>query len=274
MTKKPKAILIISDTPEINEFIEVVLKELSYRLVFVLTGSEAKIKYSNETFAMVILDMDMRGFGALDFVISLRRKEDLKHVKHHIPVLVFGTDAGEYQREFRKFDNLKFLEKPFTGLDLKKKMLNFTGNADVISKNTAKIAENEYLITEGSESKELYWILSGSFVITKLNQDENNVVVGKCVTGELVGEMSFLDSETRSASVKATEDSEVLVIPYKKFIDVMDHQPRWFRSLMQTLSQRLRHANQMIARKAVNVDADAANDPHALREHENDPPEV
>ncbi len=62
MTKKPKAILIISDTPAINEEIEIVLKELYCRVVFVLNGSEAKIKYSNEKFEMVIMDQDMRDY--------------------------------------------------------------------------------------------------------------------------------------------------------------------------------------------------------------------
>ena len=121
------------------------------------------------------------------------------------------------------------------------------------SNNTKKIAKNEYLLTEGGQSNEMYWVLEGSFVITKLNSDNQNVIIGEVKPGELVGEMSFLDELPRSASVQAKEDSEVLAIPHKKFIDVLDGQPRWFRSLMKTLSQRLRGANQMISRKQVEV---------------------
>ena len=97
----------------------------------------------------------------------------------------------------------------------------------------------------------MYWVLSGGFTITKMNNDEKNIIIGEVKQGELVGEMSFLDNLPRSASVKAREDSEVLVIPHKKFMDVLDNQPRWFRSLMTTLSHRLRDADQRIARKFV-----------------------
>lgn len=89
-----------------------------------------------------------------------------------------------------------------------------------------------------------------------MNNDSKNVIIGEVLPGELVGEMSFLDALPRSASVKVKEDSEVLVIPHKKFINVLDGQPRWFRSLMKTLSQRLRDSNKMVARKCVNIDKD------------------
>jgi CRP-like cAMP-binding protein len=54
------------------------------------------------------------------------------------------------------------------------------------------------------------------------------------------------------------EDSEVLAIPHKKFHEVIERQPKWFRSLMQTLSQRLRNANDKIARKVATVREDGS----------------
>ena len=89
---------------------------------------------------------------------------------------------------------------------------------------------------------------------------EWKLFVGGVNEGKLfvVGEMSFLDSLPRSASVRALEDSEVLVIPHKKFLHVLDGQPRWFRALMQTMSQRLRDANTRITQKSMldNIDND------------------
>ena len=115
---------------------------------------------------------------------------------------------------------------------------------------------NEYLLTEGGISHEMYWILSGSFIITKMNKDDHNIILGKVFPGELVGEMSFLDSLPRSASVRAEVDSEVLAIPHKRFIDIIEGQPRWFRSLMQTLSQRLRTVNSQVTKKMVDTDTE------------------
>ena len=258
-----RSILIISDAKEILKISSEVMKEDKYRVVTASTAYEARLKFSNEEFQMAIIDMDLRAFNEKDFVDSIRRKERLRNLKDHIPLLIIGKDAGEYSKNFASVDNVKFLETPFDKMELKKKYLSFTGNSDVIFKNTHKIAKDEYLITEGGTSHEMYWILSGKFIITKLNSDDNNVIIGEVHPGELVGEMSFLDSLPRSASVKALEESEVLVIPHKKFIDVLDHQPRWFKSLMQTMSQRLRGANQKIARKIATLNSDESPEEEA-----------
>jgi CRP/FNR family cyclic AMP-dependent transcriptional regulator len=248
------AILVVNDVDMIQQLIVDVLELQKYRVIKAANGNEARLKFSNEPFKMIIMDMDIKGFSAKDFIESIRRKEEHKNVKDLMPILVTGGDASIFQRDYSGFDNVKFLENPFSEMDLKKKLLSFTEHASVISENSKIIKKDDYLLTEGGDGKEMFWVLAGSFVITKMNSDEQNVIIGKVSPGELVGEMSFLDSMPRSASVRASEDSEVLVIPHKKFIDTVDGQPRWFRSLMQTLSQRLRDSNQKVARKVVDVD--------------------
>lgn len=256
MANEVNSILVLSEDPDQRQIVVDVLEEQKYRVITAAAGNEARLKYSNEPFKMLFLDIDVSGFSVCDFIISIRRKEEAKNIKDHIPILLLGAEASIYQRDYSELDNVKFQQKPFTPMDLKKKLLSFTGQADVIAKNTRQIEKDQYLITEGGTSNEMYWVLEGSFVITKMNSDNHNVIIGEVKPGELVGEMSFLDDLPRSASVKAKEPSEVLVIPHKKFIDVVDGQPRWFRSLMRTLSQRLRGANTMIARKVVDVDVD------------------
>jgi CheY-like chemotaxis protein len=252
--KDVKTVLIIFDNEELQIAAKEALEDSNYRVITATNSNEARLKFSNEKFDMVVVDMEVRGFKALDFVESIRRKEALKNMRDNIPVLVTSESSTEFAEDFSEIENVNFLETPFNEVEFKKKLFTFAGNSDIISSNTKLINKGEYLITEGGVSHEMYWILSGHFIITKLNQDENNVVISEVHPGELVGEMSFLDSLPRSASVKALEDSEVLVIPHKKFIDVLDGQPRWFRALMQTMSQRLRSANKMIARKVVSVD--------------------
>lgn len=256
MAEEINSILVLSDVEQQRQIIVDVLEEQKYRVITAINGNEARLKFSNEPFKILILDMDVKGFNCREFILSIRRKEEAKNVKDRIAVLVLGASASIYQRDYSELDNVKFQEKPFTPMDIKKKLLSFTGQADVIAENTRRVAKDEYLIMEGATSNEMYWVLEGAFVITKLNSNEQNVIIGEVIPGELVGEMSFLDDLPRSASVRAKEDSEVLVIPHKKFIDVLDGQPRWFRSLMRTLSQRLRGANTMIARKNVDVDSE------------------
>ncbi len=200
--------------------------------------------------------MSVKNFHVEAFVESIRRKEEAKNIRNHMPILICHNLAAEFVEKFSMIDNVNYLEFPFDRLVFKKKLISITSHSDVILKNTRNIAPGEYLITEGGTSHELYWILSGKLLITKLNSQEQNVILGEIYPGELVGEMSFLDNLPRSASVKALEHCEVLVIPHKKFIDVLDKQPRWFRSLMQTMSHRLRLADKKIAQKYVNSDKD------------------
>lgn len=258
MKEKNKAALIISHRDDVQEIGKAELLEQKYRVIQAKTKEEARLKYANEPFEFLLIDLDLPNFKALDFIESIRRKENYKSIQEVKPILLVGDSSDEYVADFSSEDMVKFLETPFDKPSIKKKTLEFGVNtsSEVINNNTKLIPKDEYLITEGGKSHEMFWVLSGSFVVTKMNQDDHNVIIGKVFSGELVGEMSFLDSLPRSASVKALEDSEVLVIPHKKFIDVMEGQPRWFRSLMQTLSQRLRGANKIIARKYASVSED------------------
>ena len=258
--KSALSALVVTENEAFSDIITTVLEDQKYRVIRAKNGNEAKLKFSNEDFAYVLLDFDMKGLKVVHFVETIRQKEQLKNVKKLKPILIFGGNAEDFTQYFSQVDHINFLEAPFTDVEFRKKLLTFSGNSKEMFSNTEVIKADEYLINEGGTSHEMYWVLSGEFVITKSNADGQNVIIGKVLPGELVGEMSFLDNLPRSASVKALEDSEVLKIPHKKFIDVLEGQPRWFRSLMQTLSQRLRHSNSMIARKHVAVDSDKHND--------------
>jgi len=256
-------VLVITAHKDYTTIILGMLKERQYRSVVAGNPNEARLKYENESFNLILLDMDMKGFKGSEYVKGIRRKEKTRNVQDIIPILVFGEKANDFTGQFIDHDLVRFLEAPFSELELKKKLLTFSGQTDNVSNNTKGIKKGEYLITEGGVGHEMFWVLSGEFNITKMNHDEQNVVIGKVHPGEVVGEMSFLDNLPRSASVRAETDGEVLVIPHKKFIEILDNQPRWFRSLMQTMSQRLRESNQKVSRKFVKVDDDSNNQDHS-----------
>ena len=54
---------------------------------------------------------------------------------------------------------------------------------------------NEYLIREGEESTEMYYLQSGTLAIFKRKGDQEHQI-GTIIAGELVGEMSFLDKKS------------------------------------------------------------------------------
>lgn len=262
MTTKPKSSLIISSDEVIQEAVQECLNEMKFRIILATNPNEARLKFSNEKFDIVIYDYEFAGLNPVEFVESIRHKEKMKNIKQVTPVLVITNQADAFTRDFSQIDHVKYLEFPFNSNDLKTKIQAYTGKSDAINNNTIQVKKDDYLIEEGGNSHEMYWVLSGKFVVNKMNDDNQKILIGEVIPGELVGEMSFLDNLPRSASVRAMEDSEVLVIPHKKFIDVLEGQPRWFRSLMQTLSQRLRNANKIIAGKEVALDPHESNNPN------------
>ncbi len=104
------------------------------------------------------------------------------------------------------------------------------------------LEKDEVLLREGETSNTMYWLQSGQLVVTKRRTNED-VVLGHISTGELVGEMSFLDGEPRSATVKAVTECELVEIPREVFEKTFHSQPTWFQGLVKTLTERLRKAN-------------------------------
>ena len=73
------------------------------------------------------------------------------------------------------------------------------------------LTAGQRLINKGEEVDNLYIILSGNLSITGGTSEESEIaVIGP---GEIVGEMSFIESRPPSVNVTATEDCSVYVIP-------------------------------------------------------------
>lgn len=110
---------------------------------------------------------------------------------------------------------------------------------------TIRLMPNEYLMREGEESTEMYYLQSGTLAVFKRKGDQEHQI-GTIISGELVGEMSFLDKNPRSASVKAMSESLLVVVPLEKFEHTLETMPKWFSALLHTLTDRLRKANARI----------------------------
>lgn len=114
-----------------------------------------------------------------------------------------------------------------------------------MSNETIKILKGDYLIREGEESTQMFFLQKGSMsVLKKIGDAEKQI--GTIYAGEVVGEMSFLDKQPRCASVKAISECELVSIPSAKFEKFFNDLPVWYRALVSTLLERLRRANARI----------------------------
>lgn len=108
-----------------------------------------------------------------------------------------------------------------------------------------RLNPGEYLLREGEESTEMYYLQSGTLAVFKRKGDKEHQI-GTIISGELVGEMSFLDKHPRSASVQAMTESVLVIIPSDKLDGTLAGLPKWFTALLHTLLDRLRKANARI----------------------------
>jgi bacteriocin-type transport-associated protein len=123
------------------------------------------------------------------------------------------------------------------------------------------------LIREGSPVDAIFLVVDGLLAVrTKLTGDAN---IANLHSGEIVGEMSFVDSKPPSASVLAIEPSVVLAIPRtalaSKLQDDVPFAARFYRALAVFLSDRLRSTvSQLGYGKGVEREPDDEVDPDTL----------
>ena len=98
------------------------------------------------------------------------------------------------------------------------------------------------LIREGVPVDSVYMVLDGMLAVRTVRTGD--AVIARLQAGEVVGEMSFVDSRPPSASVSATEPSAVLAIPRPalaaKLQEDVYFAARFYRALAVFLSERLR----------------------------------
>jgi CRP/FNR family cyclic AMP-dependent transcriptional regulator len=101
------------------------------------------------------------------------------------------------------------------------------------------IANQAVLIHEGKPMNSLYIILDGQFVVHTGAQQ-----IAVLYAGEVVGEISFVDSRPPLATVTATKDSFVLSVSRETLQTKMDRDPKFaanfYRGIATYLADRLR----------------------------------
>ena len=76
--------------------------------------------------------------------------------------------------------------------------------------------EGEVLLAEGAPTDALYLVQRGEVVVEKRDADGHPRVLARLGEGEVFGEMSFLDGEPASASVRAAREARVARLPRRR----------------------------------------------------------
>jgi CRP-like cAMP-binding protein len=115
-----------------------------------------------------------------------------------------------------------------------------------------EVGAGRTLIEEGREIDSLFLVIDGAFSVR--TRALGGREVARLMSGEVMGEMSFVDRTPPSATVQATEPSFVLDIPRRrlnaKLAEDAGFAARFYRALAMFLASRLRTANAALAGRA------------------------
>jgi len=101
------------------------------------------------------------------------------------------------------------------------------------------------LMTIEQPGEAVYIILHGTVKI-HVEQNQRDVILSILGAGDLLGEMSLIDSVGRSASAVTLEDSLLLWMDKVTFYYILDNFPAVARNLVKILSARVRLSDQLI----------------------------
>jgi CRP-like cAMP-binding protein len=121
--------------------------------------------------------------------------------------------------------------------------LNYKERSAILSIITTKhFLVGSEIIREGAQGEDLYIVMKGRVTVEKAG-----LRIGELTAGAFFGEMGLVDNAPRSATVRALEPTECMIITRAGMMNIMRREQmmavKLLWSFVQTLSERLRNAN-------------------------------
>ena len=88
-----------------------------------------------------------------------------------------------------------------------------------------KAKEGDIIFEEGEEGTHVCFVVSGTLDVLKKVEGDEQVVITSVRQGRSVGEMAIIDKLTRSATIRARTETNVLVMSAKQFNYILGTYP-------------------------------------------------
>ena len=105
----------------------------------------------------------------------------------------------------------------------------------------------ELIIEEGRTGNGCYVIMSGEVEVVKGLGTDNQLILAKRGSGDVLGEMALLGEWPRTATVRALGHVDCLGIDRWVFLSQLERQPQVGIRMLQILAQRLRDSDARLA---------------------------
>ncbi|KPJ88388.1 MAG: hypothetical protein AMS17_05630 [Spirochaetes bacterium DG_61] len=110
-----------------------------------------------------------------------------------------------------------------------------------------KFSRGNRICQEGTPGSAMYIILSGRVSIFKMMNAEK-IELAVLESGDFCGEMSLLLEGTRTASMEAMTDTEVLILSRESLLSKIQQDPDFALNMVRTMAGRMAAAHEVITR--------------------------
>ena len=111
------------------------------------------------------------------------------------------------------------------------------------------------IVTEGEEAYVAFIIQSGCVSVFS-EKDGKKIEFSTLAPGQIFGEVALIQDTTRTASVEATEDSNMIIITREAFKHKLTKSDATIKAVVEMLSARVMKANaEIVKSKGVNVNS-------------------
>ena len=111
-------------------------------------------------------------------------------------------------------------------------------------------AEGEVVFREGDPGDTCYVIQEGCVRVLRNHSDGRTITLAELRGGDLFGELAMFDTERRSATVEAGEDTRGVALLAGDMRRLLTHHPDMSLKLLAAFADRLRVANERISRQS------------------------
>jgi len=120
--------------------------------------------------------------------------------------------------------------------------------AEAVSEAVIKrrFKRSELIVEQGKKSNSLYILLTGRARVLTTDTRGREVILATMQPGDYIGEMSLIDNEPHSASVRAEVQTDALVLGRTEFARCLPENSSMAYAVMKGLVQRLRNADRKI----------------------------
>lgn len=117
--------------------------------------------------------------------------------------------------------------------------------ADVIKKFGIEVGKKTNVVNEGDKTREMYIVHKGKLEVVKKQGDAEHIL-GYMKEGDFFGELSLLNNEPRSATVRAVERSVILKINPASFEALIKKYPDLSLKIIKALAARLQTTTEQV----------------------------